>query len=436
MGFFYLFYATMEVEAIYQRFLECSTISIDSRNIDKGCMFFALKGENFDGNRFAPEALQKGALYAVVDKQEYTGRGGYIVVDDVLDTLQKLAHRHRKQTPARVLAITGSNGKTTTKEIIHRVLSQQYACVATPKNYNNHIGVPLTLLQLTARHQYAVVEMGANHPGEIHSLCQIADPDMGIITNIGKAHLEGFGSFEGVIKTKQELYDHVCGGKGTIFYNADRKLLRELLQNKDCRKLSYGTSQHAYCQGTIIENSPFLKIRSGGLDLNTRLIGEYNFENIMAGICVGKYLEVKTWDIFRAIEQYVPENNRSQVLHKGNNEIILDAYNANPTSMRAALENFARLERKNKIVILGDMYELGSYSREEHTRIVEVLRTKEFKGAFLIGKHFYEAAGAPVKAFQHTDQFIEWLHRHPFNDCSILIKGSRGMTLEKIVDHL
>jgi len=426
----------MDLQAIYQRFLECTSISIDSRNIEKKAMFFALKGEHFNGNQFAGHALARGARYAVVDDKQYADDPGCILVDDTLQTLQELANRHRRQLDARVIAITGSNGKTTTKEIIYRVLSQKYACLATSKNYNNHIGVPLTLLQLTPHHQFAVVEMGANHPGEIALLCNLAEPDYGIITNIGKAHLEGFGSFEGVIRAKNELYEYVCSHEGIIFYHSDNQLLSRLLEEKNCQLVDYGTSPDAYCSGKILANTPYLKLRADGSVIETHLIGEYNFENLLAAICVGKHMKVDNAAMDEAIRHYVPSDNRSQVLQKGSNEIILDAYNANPTSMKAALENFRRLNRHHKVLILGDMFELGSYSEEEHRNIVNLLIDKGFEQVFLIGEMFYRQAQGTFQAFRSSEEFIRWLSHHPLEHASILIKGSRGMALENIIAHL
>jgi UDP-N-acetylmuramoyl-tripeptide--D-alanyl-D-alanine ligase len=400
-------------------------------------MFFALKGENFNGNQFAADAIQKGARYAVVDDQHYANDSRCLLVEDTLQTLQQLANWHRRQLKTRVLAITGSNGKTTTKEIVYRVLSKKYACLATQKNLNNHIGVPLTLLQLTPHHQFAVVEMGANHPGEIAMLCKLAEPDYGIITNIGKAHLEGFGSFEGVIRAKSELYDFVCHHGGVIFYNADNKLLTRLLKERNCRHtVAYANTHDAYCSGKILENTPYLKIQVDDASFETHLMGDYNFENLLAGICVGKYMNVDPTSIYEAIKNYIPSDNRSQVIQKGSNEIILDAYNANPTSMKAALENFRRLDRPHKALILGDMFELGSYSDDEHRNIINILIDSKFEKVFLIGEMFYRQAQDQLHAFRSPEEFIRWISHHPLDHHSILIKGSRGMALEKIIDYL
>jgi len=399
-------------------------------------MFFALRGENFNGNRFAADALEKGARYAVVDDPLFAGDNRFLLVEDTLKSMQELASVHRKNMPARILAITGSNGKTTTKELIYRILESEYPTLATSKNYNNHIGVPLTLLHLKDHHQYAVVEMGANHPGEIRFLCEIADPDFGIITNIGKAHLEGFGSFQGVIHAKNELYEHICSREGTIFYNSDNTMLKDLLKNTNCHTYDYGTSPQAYCSGIITRRTPFLEIQAEEVTLKTRLMGDYNFENLMAAICVAKHTGVPMDKLRRTIDNFTPDNNRSQIFHTQNNEILLDAYNANPTSMKAALENFSRLERENKFFILGDMFELGNYSQEEHHNIIEMLKNMGLKNVLLVGPHFCKQATPDMMAFSQTKSLIKWLKTHPIENNSVLIKGSRGMELEKIVELL
>ena len=426
----------MDLQAIYHHFLECANAVTDSREVTRDSMFFALQGENFNGNLFASQALQQGARYAVVDDPQYATEEQCLLVDNVLQTLQQLAHVHRQNMPARVVAITGSNGKTTTRELIHHVLSSQFACLASEKNYNNHIGVPLTLLRLTSEHRFAVVEMGANHPGEIQGLCEIALPDYGIITNIGKAHLEGFGSYEGVKKAKNELYEDVCHRGGTIFFNPDHQVLCDLLKDKNCPVYGYGSSTHAYCSGHITERTPFLVISSEGREYETRLLGDYNFENVMAALCVGKFTGVKPENRQKALKNYVPENNRSQVLQTSTNEILLDAYNANPTSMQAALENFYRLRRNSKTLILGDMFELGTYSQQEHSHIVKKIGEMGFQHVYLIGKHFFSQASGNMKAFKKTDDFMEWLGDHPIHNSTILIKGSRGLALEQITELL
>jgi UDP-N-acetylmuramoyl-tripeptide--D-alanyl-D-alanine ligase len=426
----------MELKQIYSRFLSCSSITMDSREVPLDSMFFALKGENFNGNKFAGEALGKGAKYAMVDEKKYAADERYIFVEDVLTTMQELATFHRRKLNLHVIGITGSNGKTTTKELISSVLKEKYHILSTEKNFNNHIGVPYTLLKLNSKHDIAVIEMGANHPGEIALLCNIADPDSGMITNIGKAHLEGFGSFNGVIKTKNELYDYLGNKNGIIFYNSDNQLLKDLLQDKQCPKIDYGTSSSANCQGHLINSTPYLTLKTNDIPaVHSRLIGSYNFENLLAAICIGKYFEVDPQQIHQAISQYQPDNNRSQVIRKANNEIILDAYNANPTSMKAAIEYFYQLKRNKKALILGDMFELGEYSDQEHRNIVALADEYNFSEVYYVGPIFQKNTTAR-STFDSTKKFIAWLKNHPFKHYSILIKGSRGMALEEIIEHL
>jgi UDP-N-acetylmuramoyl-tripeptide--D-alanyl-D-alanine ligase len=428
----------MDINDIYQYFLSCSGVTTDSRHIPENSLFFALKGNHFNGNFFAEEAIRKGARYAIVDERKYAKDDRYILVENVLSTLQKLATWHRDKMNIKIIGITGSNGKTTTKEIIYHVLKKNYKTIATEKNYNNHIGVPLTLLKINETHHFGVIEMGANHPGEIRWLCHIAKPNFGLITNIGKAHLEGFGSYEGVISTKKEIYDYICQNEGTIFYNADNPLLAKLLtDHPDCHKLSYGTTRNAYCHGKIISANPYLSIQIHGFPLiHTGLVGSYNFENLLAGICMGKYFHVEQQQVIEALAQYEPANNRSQIMHKHGHEIILDAYNANPTSMKAAIENFHTLQRDCKALILGDMFELGEHSDQEHKKIIELVHALAFKHVFFVGQKFFLHAGNQHIAYQTTRDFLAWLKNNPLEPCTILIKGSRGMTLEKVVDYL
>ncbi|MGM0529924.1 MAG: UDP-N-acetylmuramoyl-tripeptide--D-alanyl-D-alanine ligase [Bacteroidota bacterium] len=427
----------MNLTKIYKRFLSCSTVTMDSRDVPPQSLFFALKGENFNGNRFAEEALNKGARYALVDEKQYARDDRYILVNDVLQTMQQLAAYHRGQLNVQVIGITGTNGKTTTKELIKQILSRKYNTIATEKNYNNHIGLPFTLLKMNADHHIAVLEMGANHPGEIKFLCEIAKPEFGLITNIGKAHLEGFGSYEGVIETKNEMYEYVASHNGTLFYNSDNELLKDLLKDKTCRKIDYGTADNAYCRGEIVSSDPYITLRVKGLSLiQSKLIGHYNFENLLAGACVGKYFKVPAEQISDAIATYMPDNNRSQVIQKASNEIILDAYNANPTSMKAAIDNFSKLQRKNKALILGDMFELGEFSNEEHQNIIALVNRYSFSAVFYIGPVFSANAGNNHSTFHTPQDFIEWLGKNPLKNFTILIKGSRGMALEKIINYL
>ena len=436
-GVFLFILIPMDLKEIYRRFLSCSSITMDSRDVPDQSLFFALKGENFNGNRFAEEAIRKGAQYVLVDEAKYAPDARYILVDDVLSTMQQLATHHRDHLDVNVFGITGSNGKTTTKEIITQILAKKYHTISTQKNYNNHIGVPFTLLKMNTSHQVAVIEMGANHPGEIRFLCELARPDFGMITNIGKAHLEGFGSFEGVIRTKNEMYEYIDARNGTLFYNSDNDLLKDLLKDRSCKKIDYGTSENAYCSGETVSSTPFLNLHIKGLPpVRSNLIGNYNFENIMAGVCIGKYFEVPANRIAEAIASYTPDNNRSQVVQKATNEIILDAYNANPTSMKLAIDNFFNLERKQKALILGDMFELGEYSDKEHKNIIEVVRQHKFSSVFYIGPMFSANATSGEHTFESTGEFITWLKKNPLKDYTILIKGSRGMELEKVLDYL
>ncbi|MFO8234754.1 MAG: UDP-N-acetylmuramoyl-tripeptide--D-alanyl-D-alanine ligase [Bacteroidales bacterium] len=426
----------MNLEQIYNHYLEANSVTIDSREIYPGSIFFALKGDRFNGNEYAAEAIQKGSKFAVVDEEKYAKDNRYILVDNVLKTLQALAHHHRKQLTTQIIAITGSNGKTTTKELSQKVLEKQFNVLSNIKNYNNHIGLPLTLLNLKEYHDYAIVEMGANHRGEIEALCNIAEPESGLITNIGKAHLEGFGSFEGVRKAKGELYDFLNQNNGVIFYNADNSILKEMTDKFSCAKYSYGTHENSFCQGQLINTEPFIEVNTQFGKVSPQLIGEYNFENIMAALCIGKYFNINFDNIKQAIEEYIPENNRSQLIKTKSNTVILDAYNANPSSMQAAISNFANLKEKSKILILGDMFELGKYSKEEHRNLIEYLTRYNFEKVFLVGNNFYALQQNNYPVYKTTDEFISFLRQNPLDNHHILIKGSRGMTLEKITKYL
>ncbi len=429
----------MNTEQLYQWFLKNPTVSTDSRNIERGCIFFALKGPNFDGNQYAADALVKGATYSVVDDHNLAENEKFIFVENVLQALQQLASFHRKQLAIPVLGITGSNGKTTTKELIIAVLQQKYQVSSTQGNLNNHIGVPLTLLTMNKHTEIGVVEMGANHPGEIAELCQIADPDLGIITNIGKAHLEGFGSFEGVVRTKSELYDYLRTKNGACFINIDNELL--VRQAKGLKQLTYGSSEQAQLRGELQESVYYLTVKAlfpkGWLYLKSKLIGNYNFENILAAARIGLYFEVDPLKIQKAMEQYTPTNNRSQLITKGSNKIIMDAYNANPTSMMAALKNFEAINQPNKVVILGDMLELGQESREEHQKLADYLNEQKFDSILLVGKDFSATqTGTKTKKFDHVELLSDYLYKqNPLENKLILIKGSRGIKLERVLDQ-
>jgi UDP-N-acetylmuramoyl-tripeptide--D-alanyl-D-alanine ligase len=427
---------------VYQYFKEYPCISTDSRKIRKNSVFFALKGDNFDGNQYAEDALNKGAVYAVVDNPDVIKNDKqYILVKDVLKTLQEIAAIHRTNHQIPVIAITGTNGKTTTKNLTTAVLKEKFNVLSPKKNLNNHIGVPLTLLELKPEHNIAVIEMGANHQGEIDLLCKIAQPTHGMITNIGKAHLEGFGSFEGVYNTKTELYRYLEKVKGTIFYNKDNSLLTETVMSLHCNTYSYGTTDNCDLKISSYQTNPFVNLnieshKNKDNNIKSKLIGLYNLENIMAAIAVGAHFNIPFEAIRNAIERYVPNQNRSQIVKTKSNYIILDAYNANPTSMKMAIENFSLQEGDDKVLILGDMFELGKYAKEEHQNILDFAAENHFTNVYLIGTHFSNIYNKQYKSFKSTEDFIEWLKENPIKQKSILIKGSRGMELEQVAEFL
>ncbi len=428
---------------IYQFIEKGFNISTDSRQIDKNTIFFALKGPVFDANDYAREALEKGAAVAVVDKKGLPEDRGFIKVENVLETLQVLARYHRLTLDIPVIGITGSNGKTTTKELISNVLSVKFRTLFTPGNYNNHIGLPLTILRITPQHEIAVIEMGANHRGEIDSLCTIAQPTCGLITNVGKAHLEGFGSFENIITAKTELYRHIIQKNGLIFVNKGNALLMNHL--KDHKEiLSYGISPDADITGSIIASQPFLEISfrekkeneigKNEYQIKSKLVGVYNFENIMAAVAVGLYFGVHRNDIISSIESYEPVNSRSQFKDTGKNRIIWDAYNANPTSMSLALENFSQTGGSKKVVILGDMLEMGEFAGLEHQAIVNQLEKMHLELIILVGAEFSncKTVSENIKTFATTSEASVWLERNEIKERTILVKGSRGIQLENL----
>lgn len=429
----------MNTDGLYQLFKNHPLVVTDSRTIKKGSLFFALKGENFNGNKFAAEALEKGAAYAIIDEEKYQAGNRTILVENVLGALQKLAGRHKKELGIPVLGITGSNGKTTTKELIAAVLSEKFRISFTQGNLNNHIGVPLTLLNMDKSTEFGIVEMGANHPGEIAQLCAIAAPNYGIITNIGRAHLEGFGSFEAIKKTKAELYDYLKKKNGTIFYNRDNSILSEL--TKPIRhKISYG-SKNVDLSGHPVFSPPFIHAEvhfpNENLYLNSKLTGDYNFENIMAAACIGHYFGVDPPDIQKAIENYTPGNNRSQLIEKNNLKIIMDAYNANPTSMQASIDSFVSSFSNPRYLILGDMLELGGEELNDHISILEKTKKHSFSEVLLVGNAFTRAAKSySVKSFINTKRLCHYLAENPIKEGAVLIKGSRGIQLEKVLDVL
>ena len=429
----------MEISNLYSIFLNHPTVTTDSRNIPANSLFFALKGENFNGNAFAAEALNKGAAFAIIDESAFATDDRMILVDNVLLCLQQLANYHRNQLGLPILAITGTNGKTTTKELITAVLSKKFKVESTKGNLNNHIGVPLTLLSMTKNTEFGVVEMGANHPGEIKALCEIANPDFGLITNIGKAHLEGFGSFEGVIRTKSEMYDFIRNKGGKCFLNADNPIL--VKQAEGIEQIRYGTSTGYFMPGEIASTGNYLVAKAlfpkGWLYLNSKLVGDYNFENLLAAACIGKYFGIDPLLIQEAIADYTPSNNRSQLIQKEKNTIIMDAYNANPTSMLAALSNFASIRHDSKCIILGDMLELGESSAEEHQKIADFIETQNFAEVFLVGPQFKNTVNIKEKKkFDQVELLSNYLKTQPIENKLILIKGSRGIHLEKILELL
>ncbi len=427
----------MSIQNIHDLFLKCSKVSIDTRKIEPNSFFVAIKGERFDANTFAKEALEKGASYVVIDNAEYFIDERTVLVDDSLKTLQELARFHRHFLNLPIIALTGSNGKTTTKELINVVLSKKFNAKATTGNLNNHIGVPLTLLSFTKETQIGIVEMGANHQKEIEFLCNIAHPDYGYITNFGKAHLEGFGGVEGVIKGKSEMYDYLKANDKSVFVNLDDKIQKE--KTEHFHRITF--SQNDKNVNVFIDDvkaNPFVKIKTLGVEINSHLIGLYNANNINAAITIGEHFEVPNDDIKEAIESYIPENNRSQLLTKGSNEIILDAYNANPSSMMVALENFVQLDKNNKVVIIGDMYELGEESLSEHKTIVDFLNNNSSFECHFVGKDFY-ANNIQKRNFHFYntfEDFAKYLESARFENKIMLIKGSRGMALERTLEYL
>ncbi|MEI8203150.1 MAG: UDP-N-acetylmuramoyl-tripeptide--D-alanyl-D-alanine ligase [Bacteroidota bacterium] len=427
------------IDKIHKLFLKSTGITTDSRTIERDNIFFALKGENFNGNKFASFAIEKGASFAIVDDKEYASNLNCILVDDVLKTLQLLATFHREQFHIPLIGITGTNGKTTTKEFINAVLSTQYKTLATKGNLNNHIGVPLTLLSITNQTEIAIIEMGANHPGEIADLCAIAKPNAAIITNIGKAHLEGFINIENIIETKTALYRSVKEVNGKTFVNVSDKILLE--KAKDNYNVTYGDQIDADYYGVIESVSPYLKIKWGQKlenNIETQIAGAYNFQNIMAAIAIGCEYGISPKNINRAISEYIPSINRSQVLKTKSNTLLLDAYNANPTSMKAAIDNFIMISNPKNAMILGDMMELGEESYTEHLDIYNHIIKSGIENIFFIGEIFSSIAKAKssINCFTNSAEALEWFKKHPLKDSFILVKGSRAMKLETLTAAL
>lgn len=431
------------IATLYSLYLRYPKIITDSRKAEKNSIFFALKGDNFDGNDFVTQALEAGCDYAVTDRiPPDPGDARYLVVDDVLVTLQALARMHREKTDVPVIAVTGTNGKTTTKELMKQVLSSSYQVHATPGNLNNHIGVPLTLLSVPTQAQIIIVEMGASHRGEIRDLCHIAQPTHGLITNVGKGHLEGFGGMDGVIRAKKELYEYLDDPGKIIFFNEENPVLTGMLEGNRAKTVAYGKSGHSLYWGKVISASPFLQIElhmgKNSYEISGNLAGAYNLENMTAAACIGNYFDVPPDEIAKALAGYAPQNNRSQVVETGHNKLLLDYYNANPTSMRDSLINFFDQISGPKTVILGDMFELGDFAGQEHAAIVEMLSEHPEITSYVVGEHFYrEAKKYPaIHAYQTVDELKDSLAENLPEGHFILIKGSRAMKLEKLQDIL
>lgn len=435
----------ISIEELYGFYLKAKQqICTDTRKLEAGSVFFALKGGNFNANEFAHKAIDAGCSIAVVDEEKYVTDSKIVLVEDVLKALQQLATHHRRQFKIPFLAITGSNGKTTNKELINAVLSKKFKTLATIGNLNNHIGVPLTILNIKTEHEFAIIEMGANHQGEINELCLIAEPDFGLITNIGKAHLEGFGGEEGIKKGKSELYKYIRSKNGKVFINADDDVLNELAFDND--KITYGCKKLYDVIGKDCTTSEMVSMkfttRYGEKDwnklplINTQIVGSYNFINCLTAACVGNYFKVEDALIIEALENYLPNMNRSQLVKTSRNTVLLDAYNANPNSMTVAIENFANYKSDKKLVLLGDMFELGEFSRSEHQKIVNLLEEKKLQNVVLVGEEFFKLDTKQFQKFKTTLECLNYLKNLNVSDNTILIKGSRGMKMETLQEVL
>ncbi|MDG2146976.1 MAG: UDP-N-acetylmuramoyl-tripeptide--D-alanyl-D-alanine ligase [Flavobacteriaceae bacterium] len=428
----------MNVKDIYGLFQKTEGIVTDTRLCVENSFFIALKGINFDGNNFAKEAIKKGAKYALVNRKSISKDSDrFIYVDDTLKTLQRLANYHRSIIKTKIIAITGSNGKTTTKELLNEILSKEYKIFATRGNLNNHIGVPLSILNIDKESDYAIIELGANHLGEITCLCEIAEPDFGLITNFGHAHIEGFGSFEGVIKGKSELYDYIMGKKGRIFINVDDSIQEKWLKYNAIS--TYGkTSKADYKIDQINKRGKPISIKIENLIIESQLFGDYNYSNVGASVAISKFLGVSNQKIKKGIESYIPANNRSQVIIKKNNTIVLDAYNANPSSMIASINSFLKNNPKNSIAVLGDMLELGRYEEEGHMEIIRLIENSSFEEIFFVGKLFYKFSkklnnlGGKIHFFKKKIEAHNYIEKRGFENKNILIKGSRKVQLESV----
>ncbi|MGB7528520.1 UDP-N-acetylmuramoyl-tripeptide--D-alanyl-D-alanine ligase [Sphingobacterium cellulitidis] len=434
----------MLIDQLYQIYKEFPKVCTDTRQISKDCLFFALKGDNFNGNSFADQALEAGAKYVVLDDPEfYKEDPAYILVEDVLSSLQDLARFHRKHLKMPFIGITGTNGKTTSKELLNSVLSQKYHTYATKGNLNNHIGVPLTILSLTEDIEIAIVEMGANHVHEIEFLCGISNPTHGFITNVGKAHLEGFGSFEGVMQAKGELYDYLNANQGQIYIQGDNEYLLQMAADRNLKDvIYYGFSEKNQIQGGLVVADPFLTIFWKNKDdaerqeVKTNLTGAYNIENMLAAVALGKTFGLSTEQINAGLGNYVPQNNRSQISKTDKNTIIADYYNANASSMSAALGNLDVIQADRKVAILGDMFEMGDQSEVEHRKVIEKAKSLNLDRLIFVGKAFYAQRDDQASYFESTDALKEDLLENPLDDYLILLKASRGMAFEKLMEVL
>lgn len=431
----------MTLEQFYKIFLQHPIISTDTRKIEKGCLFFALKGERFNANTFAEQAIEQGAAYVVIDEAAFKKSDKFILVDDVLSFLQNLAKHHRQQLQIPVIAIVGSNGKTTTKELIHSVLSEKFVTLSTPGNFNNHIGLPLTLLMIKPEHQMAVIEMGANHLGENAFLCEIAEPNFGLITNNGKDHLEGFGSIEGVAKSNSELYYYLLKNKGLAFVNAHDEWLLRMATRLENKKTYSGnfkgkeiSADYAAFASQLQPNIEFNIQQSS--NITSHLSGDYNFDNIMAAVALGLYFGMTEEEIKRGVEKYQPKNNRSQIIKTDKNTIYMDAYNANPSSMELALKNTAMMSNPNKVFVLGDMFELGAYAEAEHKNIIQLCKQLNLENVMLVGSEFKKYNTSNYLCFETTQEAKEYISKTPLQDSFVFIKGSRGMKLETLLEVL
>jgi UDP-N-acetylmuramoyl-tripeptide--D-alanyl-D-alanine ligase len=425
------------IEKIYNYFRQSTGICTDTRQLKPGNLFFALRGPSFNANQFARQAIDSGAIAAIIDDKEFEIPGKTILVADGLSALQDLARFHRTKLNIPIIGITGSNGKTTSKELVHAVLSSHFNTFATKGNLNNHIGVPLSVLSITEKHEIAVIEMGANHIGEIAELCTISQPTHGCITNIGKAHIGLFGGFEGVIRAKSELYNYLIKTQGTIFVNQHHEILMNM--SKRMTDPVFYPNEGSFCKVDFLGADPYVSIKTqGGKVVNTKLVGRYNFDNIATALCVGKYFRVPEVKALKAVTEYVPENNRSQIVIKRTNTIILDAYNANPSSMEKALESLAGMDAKNKVAIIGDMFELGDDTDNEHRAIGVLARRLGISDMYFCGKSMQLALEVfkGGQGFVTRDELIDYLKNHPISNSTILIKASRGMALEKVVEVL